>query len=307
MSSLPSSTPFSLPQDSRQSVRREQLRRDPALFITECCWIDTEPEWEKFILWPAQSATLEDFRRHARVAVLKARQLGLTWLALAYALHLMLFVPGTTVLFFSKGEREARELLRRLKGMVERLPAWLRPETDAPTNTEELTLGNGSNAKVFPTTGGRSYTGSLVVVDEADWIDTFPELLRAVKPTVDAGGKLILLSSPDKGKPESLFKAIYRAAREGANGYHPIFLPWSARPSRTQDWYDAEKVNDLATKGTLDDIYQEYPETEAQALSPRELDKRIPPCGSSSATAPCKHPPRWGWPLPSRNRRLSPA
>src|SRR5262249_55005974 len=108
--------------------QRDRCLRSCAHFIDEHCRLDPQPRRERYRLWPAQRATLAEFVAHRRLVVLKARQLGLSWLALGFALHLMLFVPGTTALFFSKGEREAAELLRRLRGMIERLPDWLRPE-----------------------------------------------------------------------------------------------------------------------------------------------------------------------------------
>jgi len=93
----------------------------------------------------------------------------------------------------------------------------------------------------FPTTGGRSYTASLVVVDEADFADNLDALLAAVKPTIDAGGRLILLSTADKAKPQSAFKRIYGAGKRGENGYRAIFLPWLARPGRSAEWYEEQK------------------------------------------------------------------
>jgi hypothetical protein len=284
LSGLPPDLLLGAVRSERRRREWERCRADAAHFIDAHCWIDTEPTWERFRLWPAQRSAIAELTDHRRVVALKARQLGLSWLALALALHQAIFVPGTTSLFFSKGEKEARELLRRLRGMVDRLPDWLRPGLSAPTNTEELTFANESNVKIFPTTGGRSYTGSLAIVDEADWLvpddksgaDRLPALLNAVKPTVDAGGRLVLLSSPRKAMPDSAFKAIYRAAKAGENSYRAVFLPWSARPGRTLEWYEEQKRDCLAQTGSLDDLQQEYPGTDAEALAPRSLDKRLP-------------------------------
>ena len=49
--------------------------------------------------------------------------------------------------------------------------------------------------------------------------DNLDALLAAVKPTIDAGGRLILLSTADKSKPQSAFKRIYGAGKRGENGY----------------------------------------------------------------------------------------
>ena len=100
--------------------------------------------------------------------------------------------------------------------------------------------------------------------------------MNAVKPTVDAGGCLWLISTSDKDQPESLFKKIFRAAMAGLNGYLPLFYSWRMRPSRTDEWYAREKAETIATTGSLDFIYQEYPETVDQAFAPKELNARLP-------------------------------
>jgi hypothetical protein len=235
----------------------------------------TDKDWVRFALWPAQSDTLQKIGQERQAIVLKARQLGLSWLVLCYALHAMVFRPAATILIFSKRDEEAVELLRRIKGVYERLPAWMKPRAvaDADHNWE---LSNGSSAKSFPTTGGRSYTGSLVIVDEADFVPDLDSLINAVKPTIDAGGQMVMISTVDKSQPESPFKRIYRAAKHGDTGWRSIFLPWHARPGRTPEWYEIQQRDIFARTGSSDDLYQEYPATDAEAMAPRELDKRIP-------------------------------
>jgi hypothetical protein len=128
----------------------------------------------------------------------------------------------------------------------------------------------------FPTTAGDSYTATLAVVDEADLCPDLDRLMRAVKPTIDGGGRMILLSRADKSKPNSPFKRIYHAARQQLNGWLAIFLPWSARPDRDASWYDEQRRDVLARTGGLDDLSEQYPETDTEALSPRSMDKRLP-------------------------------
>lgn len=236
----------------------------------------TDKDWVPFALWPAQSDTLKKIGQETQSIVLKARQLGLSWLVLCYALHAMIFKPAATILIFSKRDEEAVELLKRVKGVCERLPSWMRPRTDAGAD-HNWELSNGSSAKSFPTTGGRSYTGSHVIVDEADFIQDLDALLNAVKPTIDAGGQMIMISTVDKSVPESPFKRIYRSAKRGHTDWRAIFLPWHARPGRTAAWYAAQTADVLARTGALDDLHQEYPATDTEALAPRSLDKRIAP------------------------------
>jgi hypothetical protein len=113
-------------------------------------------------------------------------------------------------------------------------------------------------------------------VDEANLVPDLGRLLRSVKPTIDAGGRMILLSRADKTRPESPFKRIYTAAKEGTNGWAPVFLPWHARPDRDAAWYAAQKADIEARTGSHDDLYEQYPASDIEALAPRQLDKRIP-------------------------------
>jgi hypothetical protein len=56
-----------------------------------------------------------------------------------------------------------------------------------------------------------------------------------------------------------------------------LFLPWNARPDRDPFWYERQKVDILQRTGSLDDLYEQYPASDLEALAPRTLDKRIAP------------------------------
>lgn len=241
----------------------------------------TEKTWIKFGLWKAQGETLRVIVNNRLVVILKARQLGLTWLCLGYALWLMLFHPAATVLLFSRRDEEAVSLLERLRGMYARLPVWMQAKEIVTSNSHRLVLSNGSEARAFPTTAGDSYTATLAIVDEADLVPDLDRLMASVKPTIDGGGSMILLSRVDKSAPESAFKKIYRAAKAARNGgpkspWVDVFLPWYVRPARSQDWYETAKADVLGRTGSLDELHEQYPATDTEALAPRSLDKRIP-------------------------------
>jgi len=235
-------------------------------------------EWIPFDLWPMQSECVEVIDNNLLIVALKARQLGLTWLVLAYALWMMKFRPAATVLLFSRRDTEAVHLLDdRLKGLYKHLPDWLKVSDEIiEDSAHEWQLGNGSVARAFPTSAGDSYTASLAIVDEADLVTDLNRLMRAVKPTVDGGGKMILLSRSDKRKPASTFKAIYRASRRNENDWASVFLPWNARPDRDDEWYEAQRRDILARTSGLDDLHEQYPATDVEALEPSTLDKRLP-------------------------------
>jgi hypothetical protein len=272
-------TPPTLERTNNPEIETVRCWSSPLYFILHYCQIyDNETkQWIEFELWRQQIDALFLFHENQKVIALKARQLGMSWLALAYALWQMIFQPIATVLIFSKDETSAIYLLgdERLRGMYRRLPDFLKPG-ESLDNAKTWMLANGSTARAFAKTGGDSYSATLAIIDEADVVPNLNAMMRAIAPTVDTGGKLFLISRADKSKPGSEFKKIYLAAKAGLNDYVHIFLPWWVRPERTREWYEKQK-RDIETKtGSLDDLYEQYPATEEEALRPAEKHKRIP-------------------------------
>ncbi len=219
----------------RRRMEVHKCRKSVAYFLTAYVRISDvlAGAWIPLRLWPAQRQALQTITDHCLTVILKARQLGLTALVLGYALWRMLFHPAATVLLFSRRDEEAVDLLTvRLRGMYERLPGWLQVRSFPTDNDHEWRWSNGSRVLAFPTTGGDSYSASLVIVDEADLVPDFGALMASVKPTIDGGGRMILVSRADKGRPNSPFKRIYQGARTGRTEWKAVFLPWSARPDR---------------------------------------------------------------------------
>lgn len=271
--------------DELTKERAEEIGKclaDYTYFISKYCYIydSVSSDWIKFKLWPAQVEVLKAIDSNQLTVILKARQLGITWLALSYALWSIIFRPIASVSIFSRREPEAIYMLgsERLRGMYDMLPAWMRSGHKSTIDAgREWILANRSAVRAFPTSAGDGYVSTLAIVDEADLAPDLNKLLRSVKPTIDNGGKLILLSRVNKSEPESEFKAIYRNAKTGKTPWHPVFLPWSAHPGRNSAWYNDQKQDILSRTGALDDLYEQYPATDTEALAEKTLDKRIPP------------------------------
>jgi hypothetical protein len=236
----------------------------------------TERAWLPFHLWPAQATTLRRMADERMLVMLKARQLGISWLCLTYALWLLIYHAPATVLLFSLREAEAVELLERLRGMYARLPRWMQARRVIRESGTVFALSNGSRGLAFSTRSGRSYTATLALVDEADFVPELGTFLNGVKPTIDAGGKLFLVSTSDKRRPVSTFKRLFRAAQQGVGDYQSIFLPWQSHPQRDGEWHARTKEEMFAQRGTDDDFFAEYPASVEEALAPQQQDKRIP-------------------------------
>ncbi len=93
-----------------------------------------------------------------KLVILKARQLGISWLCLSYALWLMLFQAPATILLFSLREEESKELLWRLRGMYDRLPPHLRARSVTHSNETALDLVERvAGAGIFDAVGAVVY------------------------------------------------------------------------------------------------------------------------------------------------------
>ena len=91
----------------------------PAYFVETYVHIEDKDAAElivPFKLWDGQKKALQAFANDRLIVVLKARQLGFTWLALAEASRLLALNTGRTVVGLSRTEDEAKELVRRWYG-----------------------------------------------------------------------------------------------------------------------------------------------------------------------------------------------
>lgn len=210
----------------------------------------------------SQRYILEQMVAERLIDFLKARQLGVTWCVCGFALHQCVTVPGYPVLALSRGLFEANEIIRRIGVLYhnhedKKLPRLI---TD---NTGELEFDNGSRILSLAATkdAGRSFTAALVILDEWAFMQWPQATLGSVKPTIDAGGKLFIISSADG--MGTVRHQQWNAASVGTNGYKAIFLPWFARPGRSPGWRDQKIVE---SGGDVAAVMREYPANAIEAF-----------------------------------------
>lgn len=250
---------------------------DPSYFIDTHIVID-EPQGDTvaalpFHLWPEQVNVLTQLGVEKLVIILKARQLGISWLCCAYALWLCLMKPGRVVLMFSEREDKSQELVRRLRVMYQRLPDWMRQRVPlTKDNTQALEWANGSRVSASAATpgAGRSLTASLVLLDEFAFMQWGADVYTAVKPTIDAGGQLFIVSTAN-GEGDK-FHALWKDALAKLNNFAGIFLSWRARPGRDDAWRAARAAEALSPTADL----QEYPATPDEAFQSTGGDRYLP-------------------------------
>ena len=148
------------------------------------------------------------------MVVLKARQLGVSWLAAIYALWFAMRKPGQVVLIISQREDDAVKFLEKVSFIWERLPEW---RTGAKVNVKSIELANGSSLEAMPATAniGRSRTANLVILDEHAYQGFARKILLALKPVAEKGQILSISSGNGQG---ALHSQLYISAKAGING-----------------------------------------------------------------------------------------
>jgi hypothetical protein len=127
----------------------------------------------------------------------------LSWTACAWHTWLALYQPHSKVFLISEKQEKSAELLDRCQGILERLPEdrCARPKMHRTLAPPVLTLDNG--AAIYGMAEGsdvmRQYTATAALCDElAHW--AWPRAsYSALKPTVDGGGRLTIVSSAAPG------------------------------------------------------------------------------------------------------------
>ena len=103
-----------------------RCRDDVTYFVRRYCQIRHPLRGAvAFALWDWQADLLDMLTREQLLIVLKARQLGVSELAAAYALWRARFVPGWLGLLVSRNQSDASDLLDRIGFMYDHLPPWL--------------------------------------------------------------------------------------------------------------------------------------------------------------------------------------
>jgi phage FluMu gp28-like protein len=153
----------------------------------------------QFNLYPFQEKVLRLFQKNNYNIVNKSRQLGISTLAAGYSLWLMLFHEDKNVLCIATKQETAKNMVTKVKFMYDSLPLWLK-EKDKPQEFNKLTLrlNNGSQIKATSASSdaGRSEAVSLLIVDEAAFIEQIGEIWASAQQTLATGGGAIVLSTP---------------------------------------------------------------------------------------------------------------
>jgi hypothetical protein len=222
----------------RQIIQQEYIKcaQDPAHFMKKYCYIQHPQRGRvQFNLYPFQGKVLNLWRDNPYSVVLKSRQLGISTLAAGYSLWLMVFHKDKNILCIATKQETAKNMVTKVKFMFDNLPSWLKMPADE-NNKLTLRLSNGSQIKATSASSdaGRSEAVSLLIVDEAAFIEQIGEIWASAQQTLATGGGAIVLSTPYG--TGNWFHKTWVSAESAENDFLPIKLPWYVHPERDEAW-----------------------------------------------------------------------
>ena len=220
---------------------------------------------EKLIPYRKQTELIDLIEFQHYVLVLKSRQIGISTIIQAYSSWLTVFYDNVVIGIISKDGREATDFARAVRGMVEKLPDWMKPLKGvlgrgfAKRTEQSFILTNGSKVFASPvnpnapekTLRGKAIT--FLVIDEAAfvhyidtaWTSMVPALstnqMQARKANIPFG--TIVLSTPNKtiGVGQWYFER-YLKSISGDDIFKPFVIHWKMIPELCEDpeWYDTQ-------------------------------------------------------------------
>ena len=226
------------PQVLKEVIKKEYVKsaKDPIYFLKKYCVVQHPMKGKvPFHLYEYQEKALSTFEDHRFNIILKARQLGLSTLSAGYSLWMMTFHSDKNILVIATKQDTAKNLVTKVRVMHANLPSWLK-QNCVEDNKLSLRYKNGSQIKAVASgeEAGRSEALSLLILDEAAFIDKFEPIWAAASQTLSTGGKCIALSTPNG--VGNWFHKTWVGAEDGTNDWNFIRLHWNLHPERNDEW-----------------------------------------------------------------------
>lgn len=200
---------------------------------------NTQKKYVPLELFPDQIQLLKDYESYNENITRKYRQAGVTTVTAAWiSRKLQLAKPENPekVLVIANKKDTAVEMANKIRHFLEQWPDWLNVGFSPDKNSESrFRLNNGCEVKAVATSGDalRGYTPTILVFDEAAYIEAGEDFWAASMASLSTGGKIILISTPNGFDP--IYYGVYDQAVRGVNDFHITDLRWFKDPRYTKD------------------------------------------------------------------------
>jgi hypothetical protein len=251
----------------RRKTKKEAIKeiikcaQDPIYFLrTYGIIYDEIKGYIPFDLFSYQEDIIKAILEHRFNICLKARQLGITTVIAGFCAWLMYFHKGKNCIVLCTKQETAKNTLRTTKRIIKNLPKWMTLCKIDIDNITSIELSNESRLKAITTSedAGRSEAASFVFIDECAFVERMNEIWVGMKPTLTAGGRVFLGSTPSG--VGSFFHSTYVKAQNNENNFNCRFgtyinpedpdeqyndrLMWWTDPRKNKEWFEKEIFGD---------------------------------------------------------------
>jgi hypothetical protein len=199
-------------------------------------------------LFPDQIKLVEDYENFNENIALKYRQAGVSTVTAAWASKRLAFANKNKpekVLIIANKLDTAVEVANKIRGFTEQWPSWVGISFSQEKNSQRhFKLNNGCEVKAVATSKDalRGYTPTILIFDEAAYIEADSDFWAACMASLSTGGKVIVVSTPNGYDP--IYYEIYDQALRNFNEFKITEMFWYRDPRYTKDLYMV-KTKDL--------------------------------------------------------------
>jgi hypothetical protein len=243
-------------------------------------------------LFPDQVRLIEDYDSYNENIALKYRQAGVSTVTAAWASKKLVFAkkqkPEKILIIANKLDTSV-EMANKIRSFTEQWPEWVGIGFSAEKNSQRhFKLSNDCEVKAVATSKDalRGYTPTILIFDEAAFIEADNDFWSACMASLSTGGKVIVVSTPNGYDP--IYYEIYDQALRGMNEFKISEMYWYRDPRYTKDLFMV-KTNDLVhfllnredyPKDVVVDLSIDNPYERDHSITTDYINKGYKPCSA---------------------------
>jgi hypothetical protein len=200
---------------------------------------NTQSKYVPLDLFHDQIRLIEDYDNYEENIALKYRQAGVSTITSAWVSKRLVFASKTKpekILVIANKQDTSIEMANKIRAFVEQWPSWLGVGFSNDKNAQKhFKLSNGCEVKAVATSKDalRGYTPTILIFDEAAFIDADDDFWSACMASLSTGGKVIVISTPNGFDP--IYYSIYDQALRGMNDFKITEMYWYRDPRYSKD------------------------------------------------------------------------
>lgn len=254
---------------------------------------NTVKKYVPLILFPDQETLIQDYDTYNENIVSKYRQAGVSTVTAAWVSKRLVFAKKNQpekILIIANKLDTAVEMANKVRSFTEQWPAWVGVQFSQEKNSQRhFKLTNNCEVKAVATSKDalRGYTPTILIFDEAAYIEADSDFWAACMASLSTGGKVIVVSTPNGY--DQIYYEIYDQALRGNNDFKISEMYWYKDPRYTKDLYLVKTKdlihfllnrNDYDEKEVILDLSDEDPYSRDYKKLTEYFEQGYKPCSS---------------------------